>query len=122
MDLVVEGHPAELEWLRREIEKELGAEAQLEAIPSRDSEELREPFIIALIVSLGGPALVGGLVQVLKRRYAHKEEMERINTELRVAEMNHEYKLTELRLKVMKDDDHEEPISEAELATLGETA
>jgi hypothetical protein len=94
MDVVVEGHPAELEWLRREIERELGAEAQLEAIPSLDAEELREPLIIALIVSLGGPALVSGLVQVLKCRYAHKEEMERISAELRMAEMDHQYRLT----------------------------
>ena len=102
-DLTIEGDPAVLEWLRRCIEEELGTDANLEAVPSRDADELREPLIIALIVSLGGPTIVKGIVSILKRRYDHREEIERIRAELRIAEMAHERDMTALTLKAGED-------------------
>jgi hypothetical protein len=121
MDLVIEGHPAELEWIRREVERELGARADLEAVPSRDAEELREPLIIGLIVSLGGPAIVTSLVSILKRRWENQEEMERIRNELRIAELDHDYRLTELKLRVVEDDDSEHVLDERDLVAMART-
>lgn len=88
MDLIIEGDPAELEWLRRQIESDIGPEAEVERVPDREGEELREPLTIALIISLGGPKLVEAVASVLKRRYQHQEEIERIRTELRLAELS----------------------------------
>lgn len=118
MDLIIEGHPSELEWLRREIDRELGTDANLEAVPSQASDELREPIIISLIVSLGGPALVTGLVQILKRRYEHREAMRSMEVDLRRTELAHEYAMTELRLRVVDDDGKEREIPESELEAL----
>jgi hypothetical protein len=88
MDLIIEGDPAELEWLRRQIESDVGSEAEVEQIPDRTGEELREPLTVALIVALGGPKLIQAIADVLKRRYQHQEEIERIRAELRVAELS----------------------------------
>jgi len=118
MDLIIEGHPAELEWLRREIDAKVGADAQLEVVPSQDTDELREPIIISLIVALGGPAIVSAVRDVLKRRYQHKEEMKRLDVQLRNSEMKHNYDMTELRLRVTTDDGDEREISEEELQGL----
>lgn len=118
MDLIIEGHPAELEWLRREIDAKLGADAQLEAVPSQDTDELREPLIISLIIALGGPAIVHAVRDVLKRRYQHREEMQRLDVQLRESEMKHDYEMTELRLRVTTADGKERKISEEELEGL----
>lgn len=118
MDLIIEGHPAELEWLRREIERELGAEAQLEAVPSQDSEELREPIIISLIVALGGPTVVKAIRDIIKRRYQHKDEVKRLDVQLRESEMKHEYEMTELRLRLAGEDGNERDINEDDLEGL----
>ncbi|HEX7461827.1 MAG TPA: hypothetical protein VF317_06610 [Dermatophilaceae bacterium] len=117
MDLIIEGHPAELEWLRREIEQDCGDDAALEAVPAHDGEELREPLIIALVVSLGGPATVRSIAGVLKRRYQHVEEMRRIANEQRLTELQHEQKMTALRLRVA-DEEGERQTSEEELAAM----
>jgi hypothetical protein len=118
MDLIIEGHPTELEWLRREIEKELGPDAELEAVPAQDADELREPIIISLIVALGGPVIVEAVSGILQRRYQHKEEMQRLDVQLRESEMQHEYDMTELRLQIQTPDGEGRPISESELEGL----
>jgi hypothetical protein len=117
MDLIIEGHPAELEWLRRQIEAECCDDAALEAVPEQGAEELREPLIIALIVSLGGPVLVKSIVDVLKRRYQHIEEMEEIARDLRLAELQHEQKMTELRMRI-SDGSGERETSESQLVDM----
>jgi hypothetical protein len=63
--------------------------------------------------------LVRQTVALLKRRYQHKEEIARINKELRVAELKHEEALTGLRLKVLEAG-RERAITEQELAQLAE--
>ena len=116
MDLIIEGNPAELEWLRREIEDELGAEADLEAqTSSTDPDTLNEPLIIALIVALGGPVVVRKVADVLKRRYQHKETIAEIAKELRLGELQIE---SELRLKQVEADGRRRPLTEEELAAL----
>ena len=118
MDLIIDGHPAELEWLRREIDRELGPDAQLEAVPSQDADELREPIIISIIVALGGPTVVTAIRDILKRRYEHKEELRRLDTDLRRSEMEHEYAITELRLRIKSQDGEERTVSEEDLERL----
>jgi hypothetical protein len=118
MDLIIEGHPTELEWLRREIDRELGADAQLEAVPAQGADELSEPIIISLIVALGGPVIVRSVRDIIKRRYQHKEEMHRLDVQLRESEMKHEYAMTELRLRVTTDGGADREITEDELEGL----
>ena len=113
MDLIIEGHPAELEWLRRQIDEQVGPEANLEAVPSQDSEHLSEPIIVTLIVTLA-PLVV----EIIKRRYEHKEEMRRLDVQLRESEMQHEYEMTELKLRVAEEGKEARPISEDELEDL----
>ena len=86
-DLIIEGDPELLEELRREIEATLGAQAQLEPITSTAVGEFREPIIIGLIVALGGPAIITGIVDIVDRVLTHRERM------------------AELRLKVLEDDE-----------------
>jgi hypothetical protein len=117
VDLIIEGHPAELEWLRRQIEAEVGRDAQLEAVPSQESDKLSEPIIISLIVALGGPVVVTSVAGIIKRRYQHKEEMRKLDVQLRESEMQHEFEMTELKLKV-RDGDQEREIVEDDLENL----
>jgi hypothetical protein len=116
--LIIKGHPAELERLRQEIELEVGAEAQLEAVPAQDDENLSEPILIALIVALGGPTVTRAVRDILMRRYENKEKMLSINSQLRQVEMDHEYDMAELQLWVKDTDGEERQVSE-ELAGLG---
>lgn len=116
MDLIIEGHPAELEWLRREIEAELGAEADVEAETASNPIELSEPLIISLIVALGGPVVVRKIADVLKRRYAHVEKMAEIEKELRLRELDNAHELTKLKLKQVNDDGEEHELTEAQFA------
>ena len=118
MDLIIEGHPAELEWLRREIDEKVGPDAQLEAVPSQDSDKLSEPIIISLIVALGGPVIVESVAAIIQRRYKHKEEMRRLDVQLREREMQHEYEMTELKLSVADAGGKPRRISEDELEGL----
>lgn len=118
MDLTIKGNPAELEWLRQEIERTLGSEAELEAVASQDTIELKEPLLIGLVVALGGPAIVEAIRDVLKRRYAHLAEMEALGVKLRESQMKHEYAMTELRLSVAGEDGEKREISEEELEGL----
>jgi HEPN domain-containing protein len=118
VDLIIEGHPAELERLRKEIDREVGPEAQLEAVPAQDTEELSEPVLIAVIVALGGPAVTRAIRDVLKRRYENQEETLRINAQLRQNEMQHEYKMAELQLRLRSANGEEREISEQVLEDL----
>lgn len=118
MDLSIEGNPAELEWLRQEIERRLGPEAELEAVASQDTVELKEPFLIGLVVALGGPIIVEAIRDVLKARYEHRAEMEALSVRLRESEMDHEFEMTELRLSVIGEDGEKRPVSENELKSL----
>jgi len=118
MDLIIEGQPAELEWLRTEIERTLGSEAGLEAVPAQDGDEMKEPLLIAVIVALGGPEIVRAVTEIVARRYEHAEEMQRLDLGLRESEMHHEYKLAELELRLVAEDGSKRPIVEADLARL----
>lgn len=81
-------------------------------MPAQDDENLSEPFLIALIIALGGPAVTKSIRDILKRRYENQEETLRINTELRKSEMGHKYKMAELQLRVKSADGSEREISE----------
>jgi hypothetical protein len=118
MDLIIEGHPTELEWLRRAIDQKVGPDAQLEAVPAQDQDELSEPIIISLIVAFGGPVIVKAVRDIIIRRYEHMEEMHRLDVQLRESEMRHEYEMTELRLRLVDDDGSERPITEQELEAI----
>ncbi len=87
-------------------------------MPAQDAETLSEPIIISLIVALGGPVIVKSIREIIKRRYEHLEEMRKLDTQLRTSEMDHEFKMTELRLRVVGDDGTERVVSEDELEAL----
>jgi len=118
MDLIIEGQPAELEWLRKEIDRELGPQAQLEAVPSQDSEEMNEPLLVALIVALGGPVIVESIKGILERRYQHLEEIRRLDLQQRDSEMRHQYEMTKLRLRLADGEGEERQITEQDLEDL----
>lgn len=118
MDLTIEGNPAELEWLRQEIERTLGEKAELEPVAAEGSDEFNEPLLIGLVVVLGGPAIVEAIRDVLKRRYQHLEEMHALDVRLRESELKHEYGMAELRLSVVGADGEKRPISEQDLEGL----
>lgn len=111
----MEGRPAELEWLRKEIDGELGAEAELEAVPLQDGENLNEPLLVAVIVALGGPAIVKSVQGILERRYQHLEEIRRLEGQQRDSEMRHAFEMTELALKLDDGKGGERQIAEADL-------
>jgi len=117
MDLIIEGDPAQLEWLRCTIDRELGAEVELEAVPLQDTEELSEPVIVALVIALG-PTVVSSISELLQRRYQHQEEMERLRAQLRENELEQEGRIEELRLRLAQENGGDQRISEQELADL----
>lgn len=116
MDLIIEGHPAELEWLRREIVAELGADADVESETAGNPIELSEPLIISLIVALGGPVVMRKIADVLKRRYEHLEAIAVIEKELRLKELENTHELTKLKLKQVDDNGDEHLLTEAQFA------
>jgi len=118
MDLIIQGQPAELEWLRKEIDRELGPQAQLEAVPSQDSEEMNEPLLVALIVALGGPVIVESIKGILERRYQHLEEIRHLDLQQRESEMRHQYEMTELQLRLADGEGEERRITEQDLEDL----
>lgn len=92
LDLVIEGDPENLEWLRKQLECKLPEEA-LEPVNSQEADELREPILIGLIVALGGKAVINGGKEVLELLLRHREKM------------------AELKLKYVYSDDTEEAIN-----------
>jgi len=118
MDLIIEGQPAELEWLRKEIDRELGPQAQLEAVPSQDSEEMNEPLLVALIVALGGPVIVESIKEILERRYQHLEEIRRLDLQQRDSELRHQYAMTKLQLRLADGEGEGRRIEEQDLQDL----
>ena len=74
-ELEIEAAPEELEELRQLILNELGEKVDLQEVTSARAGELREPVLISLVVALGGPAVVTGVVSALKAWYKHREEM-----------------------------------------------
>jgi hypothetical protein len=118
VDLIIEGHPAELEWLQGEIEKQIGRDAHVEPVTEQDPDKLSEPITVAIIVALGGPKIVKAVRDVLKRRYQHIEEMKQLDVQLRESKMKHEFKMTELSLRLQENGKRDRKISEDDLETL----
>ena len=121
MDLLIQGDPAVLEILRRKLDGKLGPDAQLEPVTELAPGERREPVVIALIVALGGPALVSEIVDIVRRVLDQRDE--KLQAEL-VAEqqrLDHEYRMRELEmchglaLRIVSDDDSETEVALDEL-------
>jgi hypothetical protein len=74
--------------------------------------------IIKLIVALGGPVIVKSVRAIIERRYEHIEKMRKLDVQLRESEMQHEYEMTELRLRAVDDDGKEREVSEDELEVI----
>lgn len=98
MEIRIEGDAALLEGLRDEIFKGLGENAEVRDVTSVRPGELREPFLVALVVALGGPAVVKGVVEIVKAYLAHRESMQKLNYDQQV------------RLILLKDDGSVEPM------------
>lgn len=107
-DLVIEGDAESLEWIRREIESRVGADADLEPGYAVSGGNFNEPMLISLIVALGGPAIVLAVRDVLARRYTHIERMR----ELEIAAGRPPGAALTLSLN---DDGSERPVELAEL-------
>jgi hypothetical protein len=73
--LRIEGAPEDLEEIRRQLFAELGDDLELDEMSSQGAGELREPVLIGLVVALGGPQVVKGVVKVLDRYMLHRERM-----------------------------------------------
>lgn len=66
-DLIIRGDAAKLEALLREVEATVGREARVQPMTSAQAGEMREPVLIALIVALAGPPVVGAVVAAIKQ-------------------------------------------------------
>lgn len=117
IDLVIEGEAEALAWLSLEITKTL-TEADLETVTSQHSDELREPFIIALIVALGGPAMVKGVVKIVDRYFQHLEEMRKQDIALKQSQLDHIQRMSELKFKYLAENDTEIVVSLKEIRLL----
>lgn len=79
LEVKIQATPEELEELRKFIFDEMGDSIDLQEIASTEAGELREPLLIAIIVALGGPAVVTGFVEVMNRWMEHREKMEELH-------------------------------------------
>jgi len=86
-ELEIEAPPEELEELRQLILAELGEKADLQEVTSARAGELREPVLVSLVVALGGPAVVTGVVAALKAWFKHREEMEKLKQPQKLEEL-----------------------------------
>jgi hypothetical protein len=100
-DLIIHGESEQLEQLLRDLEREVGAEANPYPITSGESGEPREPVLIALIVALS-PVVV----KVIKRYMQHVETMDKQETERLKVKQDHQ-----LQLAILHKDDSEEPVA-----------
>ena len=69
----VEADPEALESLRAELLAQFGDELDMQEISSMAPGELREPILIGLVIALGGPKLVAGVVDAIDRWLRHRE-------------------------------------------------
>lgn len=110
-DLLIEGSPADLEELRQQIERGLGRDAHLEPVTSSADGEYREPFLIGLIVALGGPPVVKGVVDIINRFMEHREQMKKLANAQQAADQR------EVHLIILEGESRRS-ISPAELRSL----
>ncbi|GAA1589188.1 hypothetical protein GCM10009789_48550 [Kribbella sancticallisti] len=96
-DLILEGDPELLEELRKQIEADLGAEARLEPVTSTAAGEFREPLLIGLILALGGPAVVKGIVAIVDRVLTNRERMAELRFKVLEGDQERSITLQELR-------------------------
>jgi hypothetical protein len=80
LEVKVQATPEELEELRNFIFNEMGDSIDLQEIASAQPGELREPLLVAIIVALGGPAVVKGFVEVMNRWMEHREKIEELRS------------------------------------------
>ena len=97
-DLLIEGDPRELEAIRVEIERELGREAMLETVTSAQPGQMREPILVGVIVALGGPVIVRAVVEILRNRQIHAEEMGKQSLTAEQMRLDHEARMREMDL------------------------
>jgi hypothetical protein len=94
-ELEIEAPPEQLEELRQQLIGELGSDLDIQEVSSIGAGELREPVLVAIIVALGGPAVVKGVVTVVERWMKHNEEMRKLEiAKLRLLEGSIERDLT----------------------------
>ena len=73
----IEGPPAELERLGREIRDQLGDEVQVESMAEAIPGELRDFTVIGLAIS-APEAAMAALSSILSRYMTHRERMEEL--------------------------------------------
>lgn len=118
-DLLIEGDPELLDWISERIESELGASAALERATSINEDEFREPFTIALIVALGGPAIIQGIVAIIDRALEHREKMRALDIVGQQVEQQGQQ--PDLRLALVAGDDTETATDLDSLRAMGIT-
>jgi len=75
MELQIEASSEDLSRLRQMLDEELGERADVQVLSSTAPGELREPLLIGLVVALGGPVIVKGVVTIVTRWMEHRERM-----------------------------------------------
>jgi hypothetical protein len=91
MEIQIQASPDDLEDLRQFLYQE-ASDIELQEISSTAPGELREPILISLIVALGGPVVVTGFVEIVKRWMEHREN-------IRKMELEHQKQMTKLELQ-----------------------
>lgn len=99
MEIRIEGDAELLKGLREEFFRELGDNAEVRDVTSVQPGELREVLLVSLVVALGGPVVVKGIVEIVKAYLAHRESMRKLDYDQQV------------RLILLKDDGTVEPVS-----------
>ena len=68
MEIKIEGDTTLLNDLRKELSKKLGKDSEVRDVISTAPGELREPVLVSIVVALGGPAVVTGVVKIIQER------------------------------------------------------
>lgn len=76
-DLRITGSNEALEELRMALYAEI-PEIDLTEINERKPGELGEPFLIGLVIALGGATLTKSIADIVKRWMEHRETMEKL--------------------------------------------